>query len=136
MTKRINLLIAILAFAFGYSLAETPLNLVFESTDNSTRTIEAKSLTMSVSGDKLTATNGTETMEMELSKLTKMYFTGGQTGVELMPIDFNGKGIDVYSLDGHFKGNYDSVATALSSLTTGIYIIKSSDNKTIKIAVQ
>lgn len=65
-----------------------------------------------------------------------MYFTSESSGVEVASVDMNEGEVSVYSLDGTMVGNFGSSAQALSAIPQGTYIIKTSDNKTIKIAVQ
>lgn len=120
----------------GIAQAETPLHLAFMSNDGSVITIEARSLDMTVSGEKLIATNGTTSLELELQELVKMYFTNSSASVELISFGLNDGMISVYSLDGTFRGNFGSSAQAMSSLPKGIYLFETTDNKTIKIAVQ
>lgn len=136
MTKRISTLIAILTLFVGICMAETPLKLAFQTTDNNVTSIEAKSLTMSVNDNKLFVTNGNESLEFDLAKLAKMYFTGDQTGLELVPIDMNCTEVTAYTLDGRNAGKFASVATAVSSLPAGVYVLRTADNKTFKIAVK
>lgn len=133
--KRIGLFAVLLVAGAGIASAQTSLKLAFLSADDTVSQIEAKSLSMTIAGDKLIAANGSESLELELNKLVKMYFTTESSGVELATVALDGE-VAVYAIDGTFVGNYSSSVQALSNLSTGTYIIKAADNKTIKIAVQ
>lgn len=136
MNKKWIILVAVLGMFFATASAQTSLKMTFQSSDGSLSSIDAKSLSMSVIGDKLLASNGTESLEFDLQKLVKMYFTGEADGVEILPVDFNGGEVAVYTLDGKLEGRFSSPAVAMSSLNSGIYILHTTDNKTVKIAVQ
>lgn len=116
--------------------AQATLKLAFQTVDNAVSMIEAKSLDIVISGDKLTASNGAESLEFDLSKLAKMYFTNGEAGVEIVPVDFASSEASAYTLDGVFVGKYESVQAAAASLPKGVYVMQTADGKTVKIAVQ
>lgn len=134
--KKFRILLSFLILFVGTTSAQTPLKLAFQTIDGSISSINAKSLSISVSGDNLTASNGTENLTFKLQELAKMYFTGDASGVELIPVNINKGEVSVYTLDGKFAGKFESAASAMSSLTRGIYIVKTSDKKSLKIAVQ
>lgn len=136
MSKRISTLAAILTLFVGICMAETPLKLTFQTTDNNISSIEAKSLTMSVNDNKLFVSNGNESLEFDLAKLAKMYFTGDRTSLKLVSIDINGSEVTAYTLDGRDVGKFASVAAAVSSLPVGVYVLRTADNTTLKVAVR
>lgn len=127
---------AVLVMYFATASVQASLKMNFQSSDGTISSIDARLLSMSVVGDKLLASNGTERLEFDLQKLVKMYFTGEADGVEILPVDLNGGEVAVYTLDGNLEGRFSSPAVALSSLNSGIYILHTTDNKTVKIAVQ
>lgn len=127
---------AVLVMYFATTSVQASLKMNFQSSDGTISSIVARSLSMAVVGDKLLASNGTESLEFDLQKLVKMYFTGEADGVEILPVDFNGGEMAVYTLDGKLEGRFSSPAVAMSSLNSGIYILHTTDNKTVKIAVQ
>lgn len=134
--KKTNTLFAMLAL-FGTAMsAQTSLKMAFQTEDGVTHTIDAKSLSMSIAGDKLIASNGGEKLEFELPKLTQMYFTSETAGIKLIPFSMSEGNISAYTLDGKYVGNFSSTEQALANLSPGVYIVKNSDNKCIKIAVQ
>lgn len=134
--KILKLLTLFLTLFVGTVSAQTPLKLAFLSSDGNVSSIEAKSLTLSVSGDNLVAANGEETLDLKLQSLVKMYFTGDEAGVELISVNLSDGTVSAYALDGKFAGKFESMSKALSELRAGIYIIKMSDNKSVKIVVQ
>lgn len=121
---------------FGIASAQSTLKLAFQKLDDSIERIEAKSLTITFANGNLSASNGTENLEIKLSDLVKMYFTDGDSGTNIVSVDFNEIEADVYTIDGKNCGKFTSVAEAVASLPAGIYIIKTSDDKSFKIAVQ
>ncbi len=128
--------VVMLAQIVALSMAETPLTMILQTEDGAVAEIEAASLVMSVSGDKLVVTNGRNNLDFELSKLTKMYFAGDASGINMVTSDLNNEEANVYTVDGLYLGRYDSVASAKSELPRGVYLVKTSDGKTIKISVR
>lgn len=127
---------AVLVMYFTTASVQASLKMNFQSSDGTISSIYAKSLSMSVVGDSLLVSNETESLTFDLQKLVKMYFTGEADGVEILPVDLNGGDVTVYTLDGKLEGSFSSAAVAVSSLNSGIYILHTKDNKTVKIAVQ
>lgn len=136
MKQALKLLTVFLILFVGTVTAQTPLKLAFLSDNGSESSIEARSLSLSVSGDNLMVSNGKESLQLKLQSLVKMYFTGDVSGVELISVNLSEGEVSAYALDGRLAGKFDSTSKALSELSPGIYIIKTSDNKSVKIAVQ
>lgn len=132
----LKLLTVFLTLFVGTVSAQVPLKLAFLSDDGTVDTIDANSLSLSVSGDNLLASNGRETLELNLQSLVKMYFTGDASGVELLSVSPGDGEVSVYAVDGKFSGRFGSASKALSELPAGTYIFRTSDNKSVKIAVQ
>lgn len=132
----LKLLTVSLTLFVGTVSAQTPLKLAFLSDDGTVNSIDAKALSLSVSGDNLLAANGRETLELNLQSLVKMYFTGDASGVELLSGGLGDGEVSVYEVDGKFAGGFGSASKALSELPAGTYIIRTSDNKSVKIVVR
>jgi len=107
--------------------------LVFQTTDGSSQSIEAEKLVLTFSGSQLVATNGTENLTLTVSDLSKMFFSSTTSGVSQIS-EADGE-VEVFTLSGIRMGSYSSVAQALKSLRSGIYVV-SSKEKTIKITVK
>lgn len=136
MTKKLLSFIIVMALFCGAATAGTPLQLAFMTGDGNVTAIDATSLSMTVSEEHLVVTNSTASISLNLSDLVKMYFTDSASGIELMPVNMTATEVRAYTTDGRFYGKFDSVTKAMSSLPAGIYIMKTTDNQTIKIAVQ
>lgn len=95
--------------------------LTFELTDGAKASVEINSLTLTISGNTLTAGDQTFTLE----NLSKMYFSttdetaqGTATGIsEAMKADLN-EATEIYDLQGH--------RVSRDQMRRGVYIIKSS----------
>lgn len=95
--------------------------LTFELTDGAKASVDITSLTLTISGNTLTAGNQTFTLE----NLSKMYFTttdetaqGTSTGIsETMKADLD-EATEIYDLQGH--------RVSRDQMRRGVYIIKSS----------
>lgn len=136
LSIKTGVLSVLMAMAAGSASAEEILKMAFLTEDGATTTMAAASLSMKVSGQTLIAANDTQNLEFELSKLVKMYFTTGTDGVELLPVEISSGAVSAYTLDGTSAGTYDSAAAAMTELPSGIYILRTRDNNTLKIVVQ
>lgn len=97
--------------------------LTFQTTDGAKISVPASSLTITISGNTLTA--GSQTFD--LTNLSKMYFSSDNqsTGVSTLTSDDLDGTSEIYDLNGR------KVSTA--NLQKGVYIVKSK-NGTSKIA--
>ncbi len=107
--------------------AEEYSYLTFETTDGAKVSVPTSSLTITISGETLTA--GSESFT--LSNLSKMYFSTGDesmpTGIErLKSVNFD-EAIDIYDLNGR--------KVAKDQMKKGAYIIKTKQG-TFKIVVK
>ena len=102
--------------------------LTFETTDGAKASVSVEGLTLSISGNNLTA--GTQTFT--LSNLSKMYFstsgemTTGIEGIENSQFIIDNS-MDIYDLKGH--------KVTKAQMKKGVYIVKAK-NKTYKIVVK
>lgn len=136
LSIKTGVLSVLMAMAAGSASAEEILKMAFLTEDGTTTTMAAASLSMKVSGQTLIAANGTQDLEFDLSKLVKMYFTTGTDGVELLPVEISSGAVSTFTLDGKPAGTYDSASAAMTELPSGIYILRTQDNNTLKIVVQ
>lgn len=99
--------------------------LTFETTDGAKVSVEASSLTITISGTTLTA----GTQSFTLSNLSKMYFSTSNetTGIEAISAQNLSDATEVYDLNGR--------KVSKDQLKKGVYVIKSKSG-TYKIAVK
>ena len=123
--KKIYLLL-MMAMAGAQSLRAADYTyLTFETTDGAKASVEVSSLTITVSGNMLTA--GSQTFA--LSNLLKMYFSNADetTAIEEITAETLDEAVDVYDLQGH--------KVSKDQLRKGIYIVKSK-SRTYKMMVK
>jgi hypothetical protein len=123
--KKIYLLL-MMAMAGAQSLRAADYTyLTFETTDGAKASVEVSSLTITVSGNTLTA--GSQTFA--LSNLLKMYFSNADetTAIEEITAETLDEAVDVYDLQGH--------KVSKDQLRKGIYIVKSK-SRTYKMMVK
>lgn len=123
--KKIYLLL-MMAMAGAQSLRAADYTyLTFETTDGAKASVEVSSLTITVSGNTLTA--GSQTFA--LSNLLKMYFSNADetTAIEEITAETLDEVVDVYDLQGH--------KVSKDQLRKGIYIVKSK-SRTYKMMVK
>lgn len=121
MKKLLLLLTALTATLTAHS--QDYAYLTFQTTDGAKISVPASSLTITISGNTLTA--GSQTFD--LTNLSKMYFSSynQSTGVSTLTSDDLDGTSEIYDLNGR------KVSTA--NLQKGVYIVKSK-NGTSKIA--
>jgi hypothetical protein len=123
--KKIYLLL-MMAMAGAQSLRAADYTyLTFETTDGAKASVEVSSLTITVSGNTLTA--GSQTFA--LSNLLKMYFSNADetTAIEEITAETLDEAVDIYDLQGH--------KVSKDQLRKGIYIVKSK-SRTYKMMVK
>ena len=105
--------------------AEDYTYLTFETTDGAKVSVEASSLTITISGTTLTAGSQSFT----LSNLSKMYFSSSDetTGIETLSVSDWNEITDIYDLNGR--------KVSKDQMQRGVYVIKTK-NGTHKIAVK
>lgn len=111
--------------------AESYTHLTFEKSDGTLTSVALSSLSITISGTTLTAGD----QSFALADLTKMYFTTADvTAIDEVNTAVNGE-VEVFSMSGIAMGKFTTMQEAMSSLRTGVYIVKS-NGKTIKVAVK
>ena len=106
-------------------LADDYAYLTFETTDGAKASVAVTALTMTVSGNTLTA--GSQTFELE--NLSKMYFTNADetTGIEEVTSATLDEATDIYDLQGH--------RVEKAQMQRGVYIVKTK-SRTFKMVVR
>ncbi len=126
--KKIILMTLFTALSLGSHAADYNY-LVFTLSDGSTQSISASDLSITFSDDNLVATSGSSKVTIALTSLTKMEFSNSSTAVEAIEADVAlDETTEIYDMNGRRMTNG-------SSLTRGIYIIKS-NGKTKKITIK
>lgn len=105
--------------------AEEYAYLTFETTDGAKASVDVSSLTLTVSGNTLTAGSQTFT----LSNLSKMYFsnTSETTAIEEITTATLDEAADIYDLHGH--------QVTKDQMKRGVYIVKTK-TRTYKMIVK
>lgn len=106
----------------------------FKYTDGTAKTLKSDGLTIIVDGSSLQISNSAgETFTVEAAALASMQFVDDSGAVKSLEV-FNGN-VEAYSLDGLYYGKFESVEQAHQNLENGVYILKGSEGKSIKIVV-
>lgn len=127
--KKIVLLLLTLVGALAVQAEDTYTYLTFETTDGVKASVPVSSLTLTISGNTLTA--GSESFT--LSNLSKMYFSNDDETTAINEIDYSqtddllSESTDIYDLQGH--------KISREQMRKGIYIIKTK-SKTYKMIVK
>ena len=123
--KKIVLLLTVWVGALT-AQAEDYAYLTFETTDGEKASVPVSSLTLTVSGNTLTAGSQTFT----LSNLSKMYFSASDestTGIESITAETLDEAADIYDLQGH--------KVSKDQMKRGVYIVKTK-SRTYKMIVK
>ena len=127
--KKIVLLLLTLVGALAVQAEDTYTYLTFETTDGVKASVPVSSLTLTISGNTLTA--GSESFT--LSNLSKMYFSNDDQTTAINEIDYSqtddllSEATDIYDLQGH--------KISREQMRKGIYIIKTK-SRTYKMIVK
>ena len=127
--KKIVLLFMTLVGGLTVQAEETYTYLTFETTDGTKASVDVSSLTLTISGNTLTAGSQSFT----LSNLSKMYFSNGDetTGINEIEVlqtdDLLSESTDIYDLQGH--------KVSREQMRKGVYIIKTK-SRTYKMIVK
>lgn len=124
--KKIVLLFMALAGALSAMADNAYTYLTFETTDGAKASVPVESLTLTISGNTLTANSQT----FILSNLNKMYFsTTDETvsGIEEITSDTLDEATEIYDLQGH--------KVSRAQMKKGVYVVKTK-NKTFKMIVR
>lgn len=108
--------------------------LAFQTADGSTRSIGVESLEMTFSDGKLIASNATESLEISVADLSRMFFSSEATAIKDISLDADSP-VKVYTVEGICVGSYDNTASASANMGKGVYIVKG-EKTTHKITVR
>ena len=129
MKKIVLLLMTLVGGGLAVQAEDTYTYLTFETTDGAKASLPVSSLTLTISGNTLTA--GSESFT--LSNLSKMYFSNDDQTTAINEIDYSqtddllSESTDIYDLQGH--------KISKEQMRKGIYIIKTK-SKTYKMIVK
>ena len=128
------ILVAILALTTAH--ADDYPYLTFETQDGTTQSVAVSGLTLTIADGNLVAANGTQTLTLALSDLTKMYFASEATSIDELTSKLPADGVaEVFTLAGVSLGQYDSLQAVRAALQQGVYIIKV-NGQTLKVMVK
>lgn len=112
-------------------------NLSFATADGGKFAIGAQNLVITVSGDKVTATNGKDdALEFDTSSLSYMEFTDFEDPAKVDRIEEFSGPATLYTLDGQPAGRFGSLEEARSSLAGGIYVVRLADGSSLKVYIK
>lgn len=122
--KKFLLLMMVLVGALNVQ-ADDYAYLTFETTDGEKASVAVSSLTLTISGNTLTA--GSETFT--ISNLSKMYFSNSDetTGIEEITAATLDESTEIYDLQGH--------KVTKAQMKRGVYIVKTK-SRTYKMVVK
>ena len=129
MKKIVLLLMTLVGGGLAVQADDNYTYLTFETTDGVKASVPVSSLTLTISGNTLTA--GSESFT--LSNLSKMYFSNDEQTTAINEIDYSqtddllSESTDIYDLQGH--------KISREQMRKGIYIIKTK-SKTYKMIVK
>ncbi len=110
--------------------------LTFQKSDGTTVSMESASLVMTFSDGKLIASNGTDSQELTVADLSKMYFSeSGATGIQDVDVSDADGEVEVFSLQGVSYGKFSTVQSFRNTAEPGVYIVKV-NGKSQKIMVR
>ena len=132
--RRFAIALLLTAFISSASAYDYPY-LVFQNSDFTETAVSVESLTLSISGDQIVATNNDGSQSFTLSDLNKMEFSTSTTNVTENTTDESDPHVEIYNLTGIHLGGFDNIDSATASLQRGIYIVKGV-SETYKIAVR
>lgn len=127
-TLSLGLLLAATAYAGDYKY------LVFETTEGP-QSIVVDALEMTVREGKLVAANVSESKELDLAALSKMYFSTLEVTSVGAASSAEACGVTVCDLSGRRVGSFASLADARKKLPKGVYVVRQHGNN-LKMAVR
>lgn len=131
--RKILLLGAVACISLTAMAADFP-TLTFEMTDGSFKTLDSENLSMTFQDGNLLATNKDGVFQAPVSGISKFYFSSGAQAVDGIEADAGSK-VNVFSTTGVFMGSFDSIETARTSLSPGLYIMRTG-SKNFKTVVK
>ncbi len=135
MKKRLMFLVSVL-MTVTVACAETYPYLTFQKADGTVMSVGTEGLTMTFTGGKLVAINGTESLELTVDNLETMYFSSREVSEirEATLSDADGE-VEAFSLQGVSYGKFGNLQNFRNQVSAGVYVIKRK-GKTQKIMVR
>lgn len=129
----LSALIGLLAFS---SSAATYNYLEFKSNDGSSQFISTEGLVINIDGSNLlVADSEGNSLTLDANNLVSMQFTNNDDTNAVKEILVDNGDWKVYNVEGLYSGKYYSIREAQSTLPNGVYVLKNSQGKSIKIVV-
>lgn len=110
-------------------------SMVFRTSDGAVHTLNAQGLDITFAEGNMTAANQAQTITLPLASLTSMEFGPGSSSLAESLSEITGQ-VTVYSVNGVETGTFPTIASAISDLPEGIFIVKYAEDKTLKIIVR
>lgn len=109
--------------------------LMFQTADGTKVSMAVESLQLMFKDGQLVATNGDGTQQFTLTSLSKMFFSEN-SAAGITDVMTDNEEVEVFNLSGMQLGTYASISDAKSVLKRGIYVFKTRNGKSIKMAVK
>lgn len=117
--------------------ADTYPYLTFQTSDGATVSMATTALSITFSGGKLVATDGTLTKELTVAELSSMYFsTSDVTGIKEVAITDGDGAVETFTLQGVSFGKFANLQSFQTSVAEGVYIVRTASGKTFKVTVK
>lgn len=135
--KKLLLLFSLLIGALMTATAATPYKyLEFKTTDNNSITVGMEGLEITVANGILSLSNTSgQKMNIDAATLLSMQFTDNPAALNDITVD-SAIQVEVYKLDGTAVGTFANASDAINTLPPGVYILKSTEGKTVKIMIE
>lgn len=131
--KKIILFLSALAVASALN-ADDYKSLLVKTQDGSEYKISIDGLKLALTDNNLVVSNSNESVTIPTTDLVSMEFSGLMSSVT--SVAGSDTQVSLYSTDGTFVGTYGSAGEAISAVSDGIYVIKTSEGSTRKITVK
>lgn len=135
MKKLLLTCCSIVALA-GSAAASSYSSMIFKTIDGKSYTVSSTGLVVTYDGSNILVSNSaSESLTFPAVNLISMQFGGEVSSVDAIGAEFANE-VDVYDLTGIFLARFNSISAAREALPSGVYIVKASDSKTLKIKIE
>lgn len=133
--KRILLIITVLLAALSVQARVYPY-LSFQKSDGTVWSVGVESLQMTFENGMLHVTTGSETHDLEVKDLSRMFFSETSvTGMEKLASSVDNGPVEVYTVSGLHVGRYADMQHFRQSSAKGVYVVKE-NGTTVKTVVK
>lgn len=117
--------------------ADTYSYLTFQKADSSCVAVAVESLSMTFANGKLIATNGTDTYELSVADLSRMFFSSTTpTGIADLATDRPANAqVEAYALTGARLGTFANLKAFEQRAPKGVYVVRT-NGRTLKLSVK